>query len=424
MQAKPPSLVSHPVSKIQGELSVPGDKSISHRALILGAIADGVTCVEHFLESDDCLATLHILRSMGVCIEQVSHQKIKVYGVGLHGLKKPRDILDCGNSGTSMRLLAGLLAGQAFDSVLTGDASLLKRPMARICTPLTQMGADIRVSDGGRAPLVIHGGKKLQAIDYKMPVASAQVKSSVLLAGLYAEGETRVREPQITRDHTERMLRAFVSQDKNSLNIKIPGDLSSAAFFMVAASLIPGSEIMLRDVGVNPTRTGVIQILQAMGADITLKNKRMSGEELVADILVRYANLKGIDVPKNMVSLSIDEFPILFIAAAMASGTTRVLGIEELRHKESDRIAVMAKGLKQLGIKLIETADSIIIEGGELQGGIVDSHADHRVAMAFLVAGAVARGGVCVLNAEAISTSFPKFVDYFNQIGGHVASGE
>jgi 3-phosphoshikimate 1-carboxyvinyltransferase len=410
------NLVSHPVTKIQGELRVPGDKSISHRALILGAIAEGITLIEHFLESDDCHATLHILRAMGVRIEQLTHGNIKIHGVGLYGLKKPKKILDCGNSGTSMRLLAGLLVGQTFDSELTGDASLRKRPMARICTPLQQMGADIRASDGGRAPLFIRGGKTLQAIDYIMPVASAQVKSCILLAGLYAEGDTRVEEPQITRDHTERMLRTFLSQDRENIKIKIPGDLSSAAFFIVAASLIPGSEIMLRDVGVNPTRIGVIQILQAMGADITLENKRMYGEEPVADILVRYACLKGIDIPESMVSLSIDEFPILFIAAAKASGTTRVLGIEELRHKESDRIGVMAEGLKQLGIKILETADSIIIEGGELQGGVVDSHADHRVAMAFLVAGSVANAAVTVLNSEAISTSFPTFINCANKI--------
>ncbi|NCT56411.1 MAG: 3-phosphoshikimate 1-carboxyvinyltransferase [Legionella sp.] len=417
MQAQ--RLVSYPVTRLQGDVTVPGDKSISHRALIFGAITEGMTYIEHFLESEDCLATRDILYAMGVRIEQLSNGIIKIHGVGLHGLNKPEKILDCGNSGTSMRLLAGLLVGQSFDSVLTGDASLLRRPMARICTPLQQMGADIRASEGGRAPLVIHGGKKLQAIDYRMPVASAQVKSCILLAGLYADGDTRVHEPQITRNHTERMLRTFSSHDRQ---ITIPGDLSSAAFFMVAASLIPGSEIMLRDVGVNPTRTGVIQVLQAMGAGITLENHRMYGEEPVADIIVRYAVLKGMDIPEHLVSLSIDEFPILFIAAAMALGTTRVFGIEELRHKESDRIAVMAEGLKQLGINLIETKDSIVIQGGKLQGGVVDSHGDHRVAMAFLVAGAVAHDKIRVLNTKAISTSFPKFVDYLNQVGGHVVA--
>lgn len=411
MQAK--TLISHPVNKIQGELCMPGDKSISHRALILGAVAEGVTCLENFLESEDCLATLNILRALGVRIDKLSDGRVKIYGVGLHGLKKPSKILDCGNSGTSMRLLAGLLVGQAFDSELTGDASLLKRPMERVCTPLRHMGADIHTSDGDRAPLFIRGGKKLQAIDYVMPVASAQVKSSILLAGLYADGDTRVRESHVTRDHTERMLRTFLSQDRL---IEIPGDLSSAAFFMVAASIAPGSEIMLRGVGVNPTRTGVIQILQAMGADITLENKRMCGEEPVADILVRHANLKGIDIPDNMVSLSIDEFPILFIAAAKASGTTRVFGIEELRHKESDRIAVMAEGLKHLGIDVTENAGSMVIEGGEIHGGVVDAHSDHRVAMAFLVAGAVAHAEVTVLNSKAISTSFPNFVDCANKI--------
>ena len=405
--------ISYPVVSLQGELCVPGDKSISHRALILGAIAEGTTCVENFLESEDCLATLKALRAMGVRIDNLSDGNIKIHGVGLHGLKKPSNILDCGNSGTSMRLLAGLLAGQAFDSELTGDTSLLKRPMERICTPLTQMGADIRTSSGGRAPLVIRGGKTLQAIDYAMPVASAQLKSSILLAGLYAEGDTHVREPQITRDHTERMLRAFPYQ---GIKIKIPGDLSSAAFFMVAASLSPNSELMLRGVGVNPTRTGVIQILQMMGADITLHNQRTYGEEPVADILVRHANLKGIDIPENMVSLSIDEFPILFIAAAKASGTTRVVGIEELRYKESDRISAMVDGLERLGVHVVRDADGITIEGGKLHGGVVDSHADHRIAMAFLMAGAVAHAPVTVLNCEAIVTSFPKFVDDANQI--------
>lgn len=411
-------LVSYPVSTIQGELCVPGDKSISHRALILGAITDGITCIENFLESDDCLATLKILRELGVYIETPPHGTINIHGVGLYGLKKPSIPLDCGNSGTSMRLLAGLLVAQDFDSTLTGDASLLKRPMARICTPLNQMGADIRAFAEGRAPLLIRGGRALQGIDYVMPVASAQVKSSILLAGLYAEGETCVREPQITRDHTERMLRTFLYQD---IHIKIPGDLSSAAFFIVAASIVPDSELMLRGVGVNPTRTGVIQILQKMGANIILENTRMYGEEPVADIFVRHANLKGIDIPENLVSLSIDEFPILFIAAAVALGTTRVFGIEELRHKESDRIATMAEGLKQLGIDVIEETDSIAIKGGEIQGGVVDSHADHRVAMAFLIAGAVARASITVLNGKAIATSFPNFVETLNQLGGKAA---
>mgnify|MGYP003125100284 CR=1 FL=1 len=417
-------LVSHPITQLQGELCVPGDKSISHRALILGAIAEGITCVDHFLHSDDCLATLDILRSMGVCIDQLSDEKIKIHGVGLYGLKQPQHILDCGNSGTSMRLLAGLLVGQAFDSILTGDASLLKRPMARICTPLIQMGADISMQDGDLAPLVIHGVKTLRGIDYTMPVASAQVKSSLLLAGLYAKGDTCVHEPHITRDHTERMLRVFSYQDTGigcGIDLKIPGDLSSAAFFIVAATLIPGSDLMLRGVGVNPTRTGVIHILQAMGAQITLENRQMYGEEPVADIAVRHAELKGIDIAASMVSLSIDEFPILFIAAAMASGTTRVFGIGELRHKESDRISVMAEGLKQLNINIVEKKESLVIEGGEIQGGVVDSHADHRVAMAFLVAGAVAHDSIRILNTEAISTSFPKFVDCFNEVGGHVA---
>jgi len=413
-------LVSHPATKIQGELRVPGDKSISHRALILGAIAEGVTLIDNFLESEDCIATLNILCAMGVRINKIADGKLKIYGVGLHGLKKPQVVLDCGNSGTSMRLLAGLLVGQQFDSELTGDVSLRRRPMARVCTPLNKMGADIRMCDGDRAPLLVRGGKTLQAIDYNMPVASAQVKSSILLAGLYAEGETRVREPCVTRNHTERMLRSF-SQQEQDKNIKVPGDLSSAAFFMVAASLIPGSQLMLRDVGINSTRTGIIQILQKMGGNITLQNKRMYGEEPVADLVVCHASLNGIDIPEAWVPLSIDEFPILFIAAAMASGTTRVFGIGELRHKESDRILVMAEGLKQLGADVVATADSMIIHGGELHGGVVNAHGDHRVAMAFLIAGAVTRAAVTVLEHEAIATSFPQFLDSFNQIGGQVA---
>ncbi|MDF1646687.1 MAG: 3-phosphoshikimate 1-carboxyvinyltransferase [Legionellaceae bacterium] len=407
------------ITSIRGDIGVPGDKSISHRALMLAAITQGVTQIKHCLHADDCIATAHALRQMGVRVD-VHEDKTIVYGVGLRGLSAPERPLDCGNSGTSMRLLSGILVGQAFDSVLIGDASLSKRPMLRIVDPLRRMGADIKAKEG-HAPLHIKGSKKLNSMLYESPIASAQVKSCILFAGLYASGQTHVTEQVITRDHTERMLPFFFSNVRETGVLEVPGDLSSAAFFVVLASLVPGSNLIIRGVGVNSTRMGVIEILKAMGADIRIERLRLYSAEPVADIRVRYAQLKGIDISKAMLVRAIDEFPIILIAAAKALGQTRIMGVSELRHKESDRVQAMADGLKALGVSVVmkqETAkESVMIEGGELQGGIVDAFSDHRIAMAFLIAGAVAKSPIQVLNTSAISTSFPTFIHLANQLG-------
>ncbi|WP_028374094.1 3-phosphoshikimate 1-carboxyvinyltransferase [Legionella lansingensis] len=420
--------VSHPVKRLQGDITVPGDKSISHRAIILGAIAKGTTTINGFLEGEDCLATLKAFQSMGVAIEGPVAQRVVIHGVGKHGLQKPKGIIDCGNSGTTIRLLAGLLAAQPFDSELTGDQSLLKRPMERVSRPLIQMGADIMTTEG-KPPLFIRGGHSLQGITYEMPVASAQVKSCLLLAGLYAQGETRVIEPGFTRDHTERMLTTFsypiqkaedtiiINSESECLgtDIIVPGDISSAAFFIVAATIIPDSELVIRNVGINPTRTGIIQILGLMGANITLNNKRLCGEELVADLCVKYASLEGIDIPSELVPLAIDEFPIIFIAAACAKGQTLLHGARELRCKESDRIGAMVEGLQNLGIEAQAFEDGLHINGGKFQGGEVNSFHDHRIAMAFAIAGAVAQNPVTIKNCANVATSFPTFVQIANK---------
>lgn len=425
-----PCFVSKPVKRVTGEITVPGDKSISHRAIIFGAIASGTTTISGFLDGDDCIATLSAFRSMGVPIEGPVEQHVLIHGVGKYGLQKPGQVIDCGNSGTSIRLLAGLLAAQSFDSELSGDQSLQNRPMLRISKPLNSMGADISTSDG-KPPLLIRGGRALHGIRYEMPEASAQVKSCLLLAGLYAEGKTTVVEPGVTRDHTERMLKTFswpvnISNNEISLtsggecigtDIKVPGDISSAAFFIVAACLIPGSELLIRNTGVNPTRTGIIHILTLMGADIRLQNERFFGEEPVADILVKYAPLQGIDIPSYLVPLSIDEFPVIFIAAACAHGKTRLRGAKELRSKESDRIAAMVDGLQRLGITAHAHPDGIDIEGGTLHGGVVQSYHDHRIAMAFAIAGAVATHPVTVKDCSNVATSFPSFVQTANAAG-------
>jgi len=417
---------------LQGSVRVPGDKSISHRAIMLGSIAKGVTTIRGFLEGEDSLATLQAFRDMGVAIEGPDRGHVIVHGVGLHGLRKPAGPLYLGNSGTSMRLLAGLLAGQAFDVTLTGDDSLSRRPMERIAAPLRAMGARIETQQGGVPPLVIKGGSVLTGIDYAMPVASAQVKSSLLLAGLYASNnETRVSEPAPTRDHTERMLAGFgykVARTGSSAAvhgggtlraraIDIPADISSAAFFMVGACIAEGSDITLQHVGVNPTRVGVINILRAMGADITLSNELVIGGEPVADIRVRYAPLRGIDIPPEQVPLAIDEFPAIFVAAACAVGVTRLTGAEELRVKESDRIQAMADGLSNLGIKAESHCDGILIEGGHLDGGEVDSRGDHRIAMSFAIAGLRARAPILVRNCHNVATSFPGFVHMASRLG-------
>ncbi len=416
---------------VQGTVRVPGDKSISHRSIMLGAIAEGVTEISGFLEGDDALSTLNAFRAMGVTIEGPQDGRVRVHGVGLHGLKAPQGPLDMGNSGTSMRLLSGLIAGQRFAATLIGDESLSKRPMERVAKPLRLMGAVVETQEGGRPPLVIKGQGKLKGIHYDLPMASAQVKSCLLLAGLYAEGETSVTEPAPTRDHTERMLGGFgypVEQRGaatvavasggrlSATTIDVPADISSATFFMVAAAIAPGSDLILTHVGINPTRIGVINILKLMGADLTVSNQREVGGEPVADIRVCYAPLTGIDIPEYQVPLAIDEFPALFIAAACAEGTTVLRGAEELRVKESDRIQVMADGLHTLGIDAQPTPDGIVIEGARwrrlfLGGGVIHSHHDHRIAMSFAIASLRANAPIRIEKCDNVATSFPNFVE-------------
>jgi 3-phosphoshikimate 1-carboxyvinyltransferase len=419
-----------PGGAVSGSIRVPGDKSISHRSIILSAIARGVSHISGFLQGEDSLNTLRAFQAMGVSIER-SADKVCVQGVGLHGLSKPEKPLDMGNSGTAMRLMLGLLAGQAFDAMLTGDESLSSRPMNRVIEPLRAMNAKIDSRPGGMAPLEVHAQSQLRAIDYRMPIASAQVKSCLMLASLYVEGKSTISEPAATRDHTERMLRGFGCEvDTNgsdisirggqtlyACDIEIPADISSAAFFLVAGSIAPESEITLQHVGINPTRTGVIEILRLMGADIVLLNEREIGGEPVADIRVRSAELKGINIPKSLVPLAIDEFPVLFIAAACAKGETHLSGAEELRVKESDRIQVMADGLKTLGIEAKTTADGIRIQGGNIGGGMVESHGDHRIAMAFSVASLRASETISIRDCANVDTSFPGFVDLARQVG-------
>lgn len=427
--------LAKPGSSLAGRIRVPGDKSISHRSIMLGSLAEGTTEVEGFLEGEDALATLQAFRDMGVVIEGPHHGRVTIHGVGLHGLKAPVGPLYMGNSGTSMRLLSGLLAAQPFDTTLTGDASLSKRPMNRVAKPLREMGAVIETGPEGRPPLTIKGGQRLTGMAYDMPMASAQVKSCLLLAGLYAAGSTSVTEPAPTRDHTERMLRGFgypVSVDGSTAcvesghkltatRIEVPADISSAAFFLVAASIAEGSELVLEHVGINPTRTGVIDILKLMGGDITLENQREVGGEPVADIRVRAAKLKGIDIPEDLVPLAIDEFPVLFVAAACAEGRTVLRGAEELRVKESDRIQVMADGLVALGVKAEPTPDGIIIEGGAIGGGEVWAHGDHRIAMSFSVASLRASAPIRIHDCANVATSFPNFLALAAEVGINVA---
>lgn len=408
---------------LRGELDIPGDKSVSHRAVMFAALADGVSTIDGFLEGEDTRATAKVFSQLGVEIETPSPSQRIVHGVGVDGLKAPSGALDCGNAGTGMRLLAGLLAGQRFDSVLVGDESLSKRPMRRVSVPLAEMGARIDTEDGGLPPLRIHGGRELHGIDFVSPVASAQVKSAVLLAGLYAEGETSVREPHPTRDYTERMLSAFGvdiefspgraklrgGQRLRATDIAVPADFSSAAFFLVAASIVPGSELRLRAVGLNPRRTGLLAALRLMGADIGEENPSSHGGEPVADLVVRYAPLRGIEVPEALVPDMIDEFPALFAAAACAEGPTVVRGAAELRVKESDRLAAMSAALRALGLRVDETDDGATIHPGPMHGGRVDSHGDHRIAMASVVAAQVASGDVVVEDVANVATSFPGF---------------
>ena len=412
-------------AKLQGTIRVPGDKSISHRSIMFASLAEGSSHISGFLEGEDSLNTLRAFQAMGVNIEGPEKGRLTIQGVGMHGLKAPTQALDLGNSGTSMRLLAGLLAGQDFDVELSGDVSLSKRPMKRVTDPLAQMGAKVETAEGGKPPLKISGHQQLNGFDYQMPMASAQVKSCCLLAGLYAQGKTCVTEPAVTRDHTERMLKAFGCEVeiKNSTvcvtgpakliatDIDVPADISSAAFFMVGASIAADSDIVLQHVGINPTRTGVIEILKRMGANITLSNEKEVGGERVADIRVQSAELKGIHIPESLVPLAIDEFPVLFVAAACAEGETIVTGAEELRVKESDRIQVMADGLQALGVNAQATADGMIIHGGEIASGTVHSHDDHRIAMAFAMAGLRANGEVHIEDCDNVNTSFPGFAE-------------
>lgn len=427
-----------PGGALRGRLRVPGDKSISHRAIMLGAIADGESRVSGFLEGEDALATLRAFRRLGVAIEGPVGGAVRITGVGLDGLRAADGPLDMGNSGTSMRLLCGLLAGQRFGSTLIGDRSLSRRPMQRVTQPLATMGARITATSDGTAPLTIEPVNGLIGTDYRLPIASAQVKSALLLAGLYAQGRTCVTEPAPTRDHTERMLAALgcsVERDGPRVCIEggrrlhggelaIPADISSAAFFLVGASIAPGSDLMIEEVGINPTRTGIIDILRAMGADIEIIAPRQAGGEPIADLRVRAAPLQGIRIPESLVPLAIDELPAVFIAAACANGETTLTGAAELRVKESDRIQVMADGLRRLGIEVEPRPDGLRIQGGTLQvassdgaATTIDSHGDHRIAMSFAIAALRANGPFEIQDCANVATSFPGFVDVAAQAG-------
>lgn len=413
-----------PGGSLHGQVRVPGDKSISHRALLLGTIAHGQSHISNFLESQDCFATLHAVRMLGAQVSQPRAGEVCIRGVGAGGLQSPVRALDCGNSGTSMRLLCGLLAGQPFDSVLDGDDSLRRRPMRRVIEPLTQMGAQFHSSDG-HAPLTVHGHRPLRAVRYALPVASAQVKSAILLAGLQAQGETWLHEPVTSRDHTERMLQAFgceirhdgewlgvSSSQLHATDIAVPGDLSSAAFFLTGAAILPGTRITVKDVGVNPTRDGVLRLLKRMGAEIHLHNPRQLGAEPVADIEVKGGELRGIEITPADVPLAIDELPALLMAAALARGQTCLRGATELRVKESDRLAAMTEGLHKLGVPVELFGDGVRITGVKsLKGGEIDSFGDHRIAMTFAMAALRATEPIRIVNCQNVETSFPGFAE-------------
>jgi len=413
-----------PARTLRGEVLTPGDKSISHRSIMFGSLAEGTTRVSGFLTGEDNLSTLKAFQTMGVAIRQPAPGELVIEGHGLDGLQEPGDVLDCGNSGTTMRLMSGLLAGQKFFSVLTGDQYLRRRPMKRVVAPLASMGARIWGRRGGElAPLAIHG-TPLQAVSYDSPIASAQVKSAVLLAGLYAEGETTVREPHLSRDHSERMLTWFGAEVRPfaggvtvvgrpqlvARDMHVPGDISSATFFLVAGLITPGAELLVKNVGLNPTRSGAVDILRAMGGQLELLNEREQSGEPVADILVRHSRLKGIEIGGDVVPRAIDEFPVLSVAAALAEGTTTIRDAEELRVKETDRIAAMASELGKLGADIVPTPDGMVITGRErLQGGEVISHGDHRIAMSCAIASLVASGPVTISDTACTETSFPGF---------------
>ena len=420
-----------PGGALHGRLRAPGDKSISHRAIMLAAIADGRSRIEGFLEAGDTRATARIFGQLGVRIDTPAQGVRIVHGVGIDGLRTPAGALDCGNSGTAMRLLAGLLAPMRFGCTLVGDASLGQRPMRRVTDPLAAMGAKIETGPDGRPPLRIEPVPRLSGLEHVLPVASAQVKSALLLAGLQARGETRVHEPRPTRDYTERMLSAFGvdvahapgharlhgGQRLRATDLDVPGDFSSAAFAIVAATVVPGSDVLIEGVGIDPRRTGLLRVLEAMGADIELQGIRDGIVGSVADVRVRHAALKGIDVPVDAVADMIDEFPVLFVAAACAAGITRVRGAAELRVKESDRIRAMADGLRALGVHVEETPDGADITGGPIREGVVESRDDHRIAMAFAVAAQRATGPVRVEDVENVATSWPGFAEAMSELG-------
>lgn len=425
-------LVIKPSRGLRGSITLPGDKSISHRAVLFSSIAEGDTIINGFLTGEDTLNTARAMQKMGIEIDGLGTERLVVHGKGLDGLSEPQGVLDLGNSGTGMRLIAGLLAGQDFFSVLTGDEYLVKRPMGRIAEPLRMMGAEIDGRSGGKlAPLAIRGGKKIKAFDYVSPIASAQVKSAILLAGLYAEGKTSVKEPSKSRDHTERMLRFFgVDVQEEGLRVsmrgrqalqspgmlEVPSDISSAAFFMVAASIVPGSDLLIKNIGVNPTRTGIIDILNEMGADITLLNQREQAGEPVADIQVKHKRLRGVKISGDVVPRAIDEIPVLSVAASYAEGKTVIADAAELRVKESDRIATIAAELRKMGVGITEQSDGMEIIGKEkLVGASCESHGDHRIAMSMAVAGLAAQGETIVRDCAWIDTSFPGFEKLLRQ---------
>lgn len=409
---------------LHGEVTIPGDKSISHRSVMFGSIAKGETEITNFLQGADCLSTISCFRAMGIEIENDGN-RVLVHGKGLHGLTKPNHVLDCGNSGTTTRLISGILSAQNFDVTLTGDASIQKRPMKRIMDPLSLMGADIRSINGnGCAPLAI-SGRLLHGIHYQSPVASAQVKSAILLAGLYADGETRVTEPYVSRNHSELMLSHFGAdvhtEDTTAVirpvkelygqKIEVPGDISSAAFFLAAGLLIPDSEILIRNVGINPTRDGILRICKDMGADITLLNEKTSGEP-TADLLVRSSRLHGTVIGGSVIPTLIDELPMIAAMACFADGETIIKDASELKVKESNRIAVMVENLSAMGADVEETEDGMIIRGGKpLHGAVIDSHLDHRIAMTFAITGCMAEGETEILGAECVNISYPGFYD-------------
>ena len=408
-------------SALQGDLTIPGDKSITHRAIILSSLSNGSSKIFNGLQSEDCKKTISAFESLGVKIN-IKDGFIEVFGAGLNSLKKPKSILDAGNSGTLIRLLSGILATQNFESSIGGDKSLSIRPMERIIEPLTLMGANIK-SNNNKAPLIFKPSKALKAIKYSSNIPSAQVKSCIILASLFIPGISIIRETIQTRDHTEQLLKyleypieiknneIIISGQKELLakDIFIPSDISSASFFIVAALIKENSNIILKNIGINPLRTGIIDVLIEMGADIKILNKSFKGSELIGDISVKYSKLKPIKISGNIVSRLIDEFPILFIACATCKGVSKITGIEELRHKESDRIKAMEVGLKKLGIIVSSTSNSITIEGGNFEGGIVDSFGDHRIAMSFIISGLVSRKPITVTNTDNINTSFPDF---------------